>query len=454
MHQLFHHLLLATSLVAIASGNVIRGVNLGGWLLVEQWMTPSLFYDTTAADEWHLCNQLGKEACLGLLQDHWSTFYTRDDLVAIQAAGLNAVRIPIGYWAVDLLDYEPYVSGQFPYLIQAVNWAQELGLTVLIDLHGAPGSQNGQDNSGLIGPVLFATNSSNIDRSLNVIRNLTQEFSQSQYGGVVTSIELLNEPRLGNTFNMSQLKSFYSGGMSNMTSVSHGQMNMTIHDAFWGPQYWAGYDPSSSGESSIPTVIDTHQYYAFPPLGNLTHHAILQSICNISYLLKSTDLNLLPTVVGEWSLESGNPPNTSSSDQNDGDDTAKRTWLRLMFEAQLAAYEPNGPGQPSLGWYFWSWKQEWDIDTWSYRMGIGDGWIPSDVSNMSQRVYPLLSNGCVDAGFNYTAPPLSSGSSSGGGNGGGGYGGYPPYYYGSSPAKSAPFLLSFLLVMLTLYLTL
>lgn len=67
------------------------------------------------------------------------------------AAGLNAVRIPFGYWAVDVNDYEPYVSGQYPYLIRAVNWASELGMSVLIDLHGAPGSQNGQDNSGLIG---------------------------------------------------------------------------------------------------------------------------------------------------------------------------------------------------------------------------------------------------------------------------------------------------------------
>ena len=66
-------------------------------------------------------------------------------------AGLNAVRIPLGYWAVDVNDYEPYVSGQYPYLIRAVNWASELGMRVLIDLHGAPGSQNGQDNSGLIG---------------------------------------------------------------------------------------------------------------------------------------------------------------------------------------------------------------------------------------------------------------------------------------------------------------
>jgi glucan 1,3-beta-glucosidase len=106
--------------------------------------------------------------------------------VDIKSAGLNAVRIPVGYWAVDVRDYEPYVSGQYPYLIRAVQWARELGLQVLIDLHGAPGSQNGNDHSGLIGPILFPSNSSNADRSVAVLRNLTEEFSGDVYGGIVT----------------------------------------------------------------------------------------------------------------------------------------------------------------------------------------------------------------------------------------------------------------------------
>lgn len=55
---------------------------------------------------------LGKQACLSTLEGHWGSFYTRDDFVDIQSAGLNSVRIPVGYWAVDVLQYEPYVSGQ------------------------------------------------------------------------------------------------------------------------------------------------------------------------------------------------------------------------------------------------------------------------------------------------------------------------------------------------------
>ena len=150
-----------------------------------------------------------------------SSFITRDDFENMKSAGLNAIRIPIGYWAVEVHSDEPYVAGQYPYLIQAVQWSSEFGFQVMIDLHGAPGSQNGQDNSGLIGPVLFPSNSSNSDRSLDVLRNLTEEFSQDVYAGAVTAIELLNEPRLDDdNFPMSQLKDFYNNGVEVVSGTS------------------------------------------------------------------------------------------------------------------------------------------------------------------------------------------------------------------------------------------
>lgn len=162
-----------------------------------------------------------------------SDFITRGDFEDMKLAGLNAIRLPIGYWAVDISNDEPYVAGQYPYLIQAVHWARELDIQVMIDLHGAPGSQNGQDNSGLVGPVLFPSNSSNADRSLRVLRNLTEEFSQDIYGGTVTSIELLNEPRLeDDDFPMSQLKDFYTDGSDVVSRVSSGVIGVTIHGKF------------------------------------------------------------------------------------------------------------------------------------------------------------------------------------------------------------------------------
>lgn len=56
------------------------------------------------------------------------------------------------------------------------------------------------------------------------------------------------------------------------------------------------------------------------------------------------------------------------------------------------------------------WKTEYDIATWSYRRGLQDGYIPADVSNASTFVYPIRENGCVDAGYNYTAPDQIGGA--------------------------------------------
>lgn len=54
--------------------------------------------------------------------------------------------MPIGYWAWEVGPGEPYIQGQLPYLRNAVNWARDHGLKVIIDLHGVPGSQNGYEH--------------------------------------------------------------------------------------------------------------------------------------------------------------------------------------------------------------------------------------------------------------------------------------------------------------------
>jgi len=116
----------------------VRGVNLGGWLVLEPWITPSIFDNAgdAAVDEWSLCETLGADQCRAVLSQHWASFVTADDFNQIAAAGMNHVRIPIGYWALTPLEGDPYVDGQLEYLDSAVNWARAAGLKVLVDLHG------------------------------------------------------------------------------------------------------------------------------------------------------------------------------------------------------------------------------------------------------------------------------------------------------------------------------
>lgn len=104
---------------------------------MEPWITPSLFEQggPDAVDEWCLSDALGDSAHSTLSQ-HWNSFITADDFQQISAAGMNHVRIPVGYWAVVPQEGEPFVQGQLDVLDQAIGWARDAGLKVIVDLHG------------------------------------------------------------------------------------------------------------------------------------------------------------------------------------------------------------------------------------------------------------------------------------------------------------------------------
>ena len=113
----------------------------------QPWITPSVFTNTgntSIVDEYTFGQMQDGDTALAALTQHWETWYTEDDFKNISAANLNHVRIPIGYWGIPLnRTVEPYISGAYPYFKTAVQWARKYGLYVIVDLHGAPGSQNG-----------------------------------------------------------------------------------------------------------------------------------------------------------------------------------------------------------------------------------------------------------------------------------------------------------------------
>ena len=73
----------------------LRGVNPGGRLVLEEWMTPSLFGGLSATDETTWCVALGR-AARERLRTHWEPFITREDFVWLAEVGIDAVRVPLG----------------------------------------------------------------------------------------------------------------------------------------------------------------------------------------------------------------------------------------------------------------------------------------------------------------------------------------------------------------------
>lgn len=124
----------------------IFGVNIGGWLVLEPFIAPSLFEpfidtDKPAVDEWTLSENLGSRLAT-VVEHHYATFITERDFAEIAAAGIAWVRIPLGYYAMETAEGEPFLAHvSWKYFLKAIKWARKYGLRVNLDLHAVPGSQ-------------------------------------------------------------------------------------------------------------------------------------------------------------------------------------------------------------------------------------------------------------------------------------------------------------------------
>ena len=321
-----------------------RGVNLGNWLLLEKWMYPSWFEANApnARDEWTFCQSLGKARCTSVLQQHWASFITLDDIAELNNMGYNTLRIPVGFWAfIDPLPTEPYVrSTQLQELNRVIGYAQSFGMTVIVNIHGLPGSQNGKDHSGRDGPVEWFTYE-NQQRSFHAVQVAADWIRNSGYAGnTISALQVANEPELANWDRWLAYKD-YLLSCHNIIRSTIPSVAMMFHDGFWDMKPWNRF--FNTGDN---VVLDTHQYWAFWPT---TLEQAKHEICANVDTFKSMNM---PVFVGEFSL--------SVWDIHFGD------YAMGYYETQMHAW------LQAAGGAFWSMKAfNWDGQThnaaWSTR---------------------------------------------------------------------------------------
>ncbi|CUA70583.1 Glucan endo-1,6-beta-glucosidase B [Rhizoctonia solani] len=187
----------------------IYGVNLGSWLLSEPWMFPKEWVNKMggetcddcskcAASEFALVQKLGQEQADKVFAEHWATWFTEKDADAIAAAGLNSVRIPLGYWIVESLvdrSTEYYPRGGMKYLKQGLGWLKSRGIHVLLDHHALPGvsSANQMFAGRCTSDVQFYTEK-NYKRALIWAGVMTAMTHIDPDFASVYAIEAVNEP--------------------------------------------------------------------------------------------------------------------------------------------------------------------------------------------------------------------------------------------------------------------
>ncbi|TVY85324.1 putative glucan 1,3-beta-glucosidase D [Lachnellula suecica] len=386
-----------------------RGVNLGGWLSLEPFITPSLFTGSGVIDEWTLTSSLGSNA-QSTLEKHYDTFVTEQTFIDIADAGLDHVRIPFSYWAVVTYDGDPYVyRTSWRYLLRGIEWARKHGLRINLDVHGLPGSQNGWNHSGRQGTIGWLNGTdgtTNAQRSLDIHNQLSQFFAQDRYKNILSFYGLVNEPKmtvLNETAVMDWTQSAFTLVRKNGITA-----NVVFGDGFLGLTKWQGELQGNSG-----LVLDAHQYVIFnADQISYNHTEKVNYACSGWSEQAEQSINVAtgfgPTIFAEFSqADTDCAPNLNNvgagtrweGNFNVGDSstavtspdcptknsqcsctsanadpstysTAYKQFLQMFAEAQMTSFEEG------WGWFYWTWATE-DATQWSYQLGLAAGILPA-----------------------------------------------------------------------------
>jgi len=358
----------------------LRGVNLGGWLVLEKWITPSLFEGLQAGDETTYCVELGEAEATRRLHHHWNTFITRDDFAWLQRAGINAVRLPIGHWLFGKnYPYHPsYKEVRYPFVVGGIEivdrvfeWAAEFGLGVVLDLHAAPGCQNGFDNGGILGVCEWHTKDEYIQHSLDVLEMMAERYKDHP---ALCGIQALNEP--GWDLPTDVLKRYTLDAYQRIRRhCAPGRVTFVFHDGFRSFREYAGFLQEPEFRN---VAIDIHRYQCFDP--NDIKRDIFGHICKSAVDLRAEADEIIrdsgyQVYCGEWSLGLNRkvaehwavePCNYARQPM---DEFQLSAAYRGFAAAQLLTFEKYA------GWFFWTYRTE-NYPDWSYRECVEQGLFP------------------------------------------------------------------------------
>ncbi len=294
-----------------ANGKTVQliGVNLGGWLVFEEWfcaVNDGLDARPGTTDDWlpkatgtEIYNALKTsygateaERLISLYQQNWITEY---DLDYLQDIGINCVRVPFWYRNLQFEDgtwKTKTVNGKTVIDFDRLDWVVEecgkRGIYVILDLHGAPGFQNNAHHSGANNSMhLFDNNAAGEayrQETISIWKAVATHFAGC---GTVAGYDLLNEPYCDASINTTNIKNMYDRLYNAVRSVDTETVN--IMEGIW--DLYALPNPSTMGWTNI--MYELHLY-------DSSESAVNSKATHIKNMSKSYNV---PVYVGEF--ESG-----------------------------------------------------------------------------------------------------------------------------------------------------
>jgi len=296
---------------------LLKGLGLGNWLLPEGYM-------------WHFGGNGDRPRKIEKIvedltspefsQDFWKQFrlnyITEADIKRMKELGYNSVRPALNARVfMTEGDTAVFIEENFQLLDSLVSWCGKYDLYVVLDMHGAPGGQTGQniDDSPNNEPELFMDPKFE-HRLFRLWMKLVDRYKDSP---VVAGYDLLNEPLPQNTGAADKYKHLLEPMYKKLTAEIRkiDKKHMIILEGCNWSNDWSVFTERFDDNS----VYQFH-YYCWNQPDNLN---------DITHFLKERDKFNAPVWVGET-----------------GEKNPSIYWATTQY------FEKN-----NVGWSFWPWKK-------------------------------------------------------------------------------------------------
>ena len=165
----------------------LKGINAGGLFVQEEWMCPVSSPDTLTTYR-TLIERFGYEEAMMLIKTYQDAWWQSADFDNVKSLGFNLIRLPFAYF--NLEDKEGEIVN-FDKLDWFIDNCDKRDIYVILDLHGAYGSQNGKDHSGDTSGTNLFGNEENEQKTIDLWVTVANRYKDRD---IIAGYDLLNEP--------------------------------------------------------------------------------------------------------------------------------------------------------------------------------------------------------------------------------------------------------------------
>ena len=299
----------------IVEGNgepiLLRGFGLGGWLVPEGYMLINRAwiegFESPTQIENHILDLIGEEKSKEFWEDYRESFVSRADIDQIAEWGFNHIRLPFHYKQFHTEDGSTPIG--YEIVDSLLSWCEPYNMYVILDMHCAPGAQNGGPISDSDGIARLWLEEDKKELTVEIWREIAEYYSDNT---LIGGYDLINEPVLPQGVTLGEFKQLYIDITQAIREVD--QNHIVFIEGNWYGTDFSGLTPPWDDNMSY----SFHKYWGETDISTIQSYLTMRNTYDIPL----------------WMGESGENSNS---------------WY---YEALVKLLEEN-----NIGWNFWCHKK-------------------------------------------------------------------------------------------------